>query len=389
MHILLYERNAYTQQDLTQALMDMGVTLSTFTHTFVNKNVDDEFYTAFLQELQNYRYDAVMSVNYYPLIAQVCYETDTRYISWSYDCPLDVRNIEDTLGHPTNYTFLFDRIQTLNYQNMGFDNVYHLPLAVNTARLDKLIPSSNERRQYGADISFVGNLYDSPYNELIAPLPDYTKGFLNGLCDAQFLLYGCYLLDEMIHPDLLQLIDEVYAIHYPTAGFHIIKEELSYTMATEITHRERLKLLSMLGNLENTSIKLFSEKEAPLPPSVIRCGSVDYMTQMPLVFKSSKINLNITLKCLQSGVPLRALDIMGCGGFLLSNYQPELAEYFENGTDFVFYESLEHAKELAAYYLAHENERTNIAASGYEKVKEHFTYKKQLETIFKVSGLLV
>lgn len=388
MHILLYERNAYTQQDLTHALQEHGVTLSTFTHTFVNKNVDDEFYYAFLQELRSYHYDAVMSVNYYPLIAQVCYETNTKYISWSYDNPLDVRNIEDTLGYPTNYTFFFDRLQTHKYQNMGFDNVFHLPLAVNTKRLDRHIPSSSDRKKYGADISFVGNLYDSPYNQLIEPLPEYMKGFLDGLCETQLLLYGCFFLDEIINPDILQLIDEVYAIHYPEANFHIIKEELSYTMATEVTHNERVRLLHKMAGIENASIRLFSESDAKLPDNIIKSGYVDYATQMPLVFKSSKINLNITLKCLQSGVPLRALDIMGSGGFLLSNYQPELEEYFANSVDFVSYGSMDEAVELAKYYLKNDEARIKIAQSGYEKVKANFTYEKQVETIFKVSGLI-
>ena len=214
------------------------------------------------------------------------------------------------------------------------------------------------------------------------------KGFLDGLCETQLLLYGCFILDEMINPDILQLIDEVYAIHYPDAGFHIIKEELSYTMATEVTHNERIRLLQKLAGIENTSIRLFSESDAKLPENIIKSGYVDYATQMPLVFKSSKINLNITLKCLQSGVPLRALDIMGSGGFLLSNYQPELEEYFANSVDFVSYGSMDEAVELAKYYLVNDDTRIKIAQSGYEKVKANFTYEKQLETIFRVSGLV-
>lgn len=52
-------------------------------------------------------------------------------------------------------------------------------------------------------------------------------------------------------------------------------------------------------------------------------GAVDYYEVMPHVFKQSKINLNITLRSIQSGMPLRAWDIMGAGGFLLSNYQAD------------------------------------------------------------------
>ena len=46
-----------------------------------------------------------------------------------------------------------------------------------------------------------------------------------------------------------------------------------------------------------------------------------------------KIYLNMTIKPIQTGLPLRIFDIMGCGGFLMTNYQAELPEYFEIGTD--------------------------------------------------------
>jgi len=387
MHILMYDRTAYIQADLNESLIKAGVTLSTFTHEFKDKNVDEAFYKDFLQEVKSVSYDAVFSVNYYPVIAQACYDANIKYISWSYDAPLNVRNIEETLGYPTNYVFLFDKIQTEKYIAMGFDNVYHLPLAVNIERLNKIIPSANERATYGCDISFVGSMYNSVYDELTKPLPDYMQGYLDGLCESQLRLYGCFFLDEIINQDLLSAIEEVYAITHPRAGFKIIKEELSYTMATQITHMERERILNQLAKIENTSIHLYSGNAAKLPINIKQRGHILYHSQMPLVFKNSKINLNISLKCLQSGIPLRALDIMGCGGFLLSNYQPELEEYFKNGVEYISYSSIDEVSEIAAYYLNHEDERIAIAKKGYEKVAANYTYENQLSTIFKLAGL--
>ena len=62
----------------------------------------------------------------------------------------------------------------------------------------------------------------------------------------------------------------------------------------------------------------------PELPNVINMGSVDYYDMMPYVFKCSDINLNITLRSIKTGIPLRAMDIMGAGGFLMSNYQVDL-----------------------------------------------------------------
>ena len=93
------------------------------------------------------------------------------------------------------------------------------------------------------------------------------------------------------------------------------------------------------------------------------------------VFKCSDINLNITVKCLQTGIPQRALDIMGCGGFLLSNYQEELLDVLVPDRDFVYYESFTDAFEKAKFYLEHEDLRKKIARSGYEQMKENYTFE--------------
>ena len=108
---------------------------------------------------------------------------------------------------------------------------------------------------------------------------------------------------------------------------------------------------------------------------------------MPCVFRYSKLNLNPTLKCIQSGIPLRALDIMGAKGVLLSNYQPELAEYFENEKDLILYESIEDAIDKADFYLRHEDLRREIALNGYQKVKESFSYPERINTLFRIAKI--
>ena len=144
-------------------------------------------------------------------------------------------------------------------------------------------------------------------------------------------------------------------------------------MSTYVTFKERVAILSLLS--KKIQVSLYSGDEQPLLTEAKQCGRVDYSTEMPYVFKCSDINLNITLKCLQTGIPLRALDIMGCGGFLLSNYQEEFLDWFVPEEDFVYYEDFGGAYEKAAFYLNNDTLRKQIAANGYEKVKKYFTYE--------------
>ena len=110
-------------------------------------------------------------------------------------------------------------------------------------------------------------------------------------------------------------------------------------------------------------------------------GSVDYHQDMPKVFHQSKINLNFTIRNIRSGIPLRVWDVLGAGGFLLTNFQAEIPQYFENGKDLVYFESIADMSRKADYYIIHEDERMQIAQNGYEKVKKYHSYESRLKQI--------
>ena len=113
-------------------------------------------------------------------------------------------------------------------------------------------------------------------------------------------------------------------------------------------------------------------------------GPVDYYEEMPYVFANSKINLNITLRSIKSGIPLRAMDIMGAGGFLLTNFQSDFLDYFVPGEDFVYYDSQEDLLNKIDYFLSHEKEREEISKNGQERVRNEHNYFTFFEKIFDI-----
>lgn len=386
MNILFYEWGSYTALDVKAGLIDAGIACDMYQYQLQNKNKDERFEKELERRIKAGNYDAVFSVNFYPVIASVCYKNNMKYISWSYDNPLNVINIEETLGLPTNYIFLFDKIQVAKYSGLGFDNVYYLPLAVNVNRLSGISLSSAEKLRYSSDISFVGNLYNSMLGAYINPLEDYQKGYIDGICTAQSHVYGYYMVDEMLTDLFMSEINGTYKKVKPDTEFILPREALSYAMAADITRKERLSILGLLA--AHHKVSLYSRDKIDGLADIKQMGPVDYATDMPKVFKSSKINMNITLKCLQSGVPLRVLDIMGSGGFVLSNYQPEIAEYFVNGEEIAMYDSIEDAYIQTDYYLSHDDIRQAIAMRGLEKVRKSFSYKDRIASMLNKAGLM-
>ena len=118
--------------------------------------------------------------------------------------------------------------------------------------------------------------------------------------------------------------------------------------------------------------------------NVCNNGPLDYYNKMPIVFYNSKININITIRSIRRGIPLRAMDIMGAGGFLLSNYQQELNELFVDREDLVLFHNDEDMMDKIEYYLSHEKEREEIAVNGQEKIRELHDYRNTWEKIFAI-----
>jgi len=84
------------------------------------------------------------------------------------------------------------------------------------------------------------------------------------------------------------------------------------------------------------------------------------------------------------GLNMRTFEIPGAGGFQITDYVEGMEEHFEISKEIIVYQSPEHFRELAEYYLKHEDERKAIAKRGYERVIRDHTYQQRLKKIFEV-----
>lgn len=151
-----------------------------------------------------------------------------------------------------------------------------------------------------------------------------------------------------------------------------------------ISRMERKNVLEAIGSRWKMDLFTGSDISELNAPGIVNRGYADYFKDMPRIFNTSKINLNITSKSIISGIPLRVFDIMGSGGFVLSNYQPELAELFENGREVVMYESVDDLVEKIDYYLTHEDERKEIARAGCKKVQKMYRFEVRIREILNL-----
>lgn len=387
MNILLYDMGSYTQADLIDYLKQAGHQCQNILYIMKNPLKDDFFEYRFEQYLKEGSYDCVMSTNFHPLVAKICYRQNKKYISWSYDSPIS-KDYMDYYQYPTNYIFLFDRLETEYFRSRGLENVYHLPLAVNTKRLTSLSITPVEREAYSCDISFIGQFYHSPLKNLLSLQDDYEKGFIQAIVDAQLKVYGYNFVEDSVSRELVEKMNQAFLDKGITINGKdsqgLTRDGLIHSINKEVTHTERIVLLSLLSKYHD--VNYYSGECPELLKQIPYCGTAHYFSEMPKVFYLSKINLNITLKSILSGIPLRALDIMGSRGFLLTNYQPELTEYFVPDEDIVMYDSIADAVAKADFYLSHEQARQSVIDRSFEILNRDFTYPSRILEMFKTAG---
>lgn len=383
MKILLYDIGSYTQKDLIYYLTKQGCICRNITYKMKDTYNDIFFKRKFLAEMERDSYDFIMSTNFNPIIAELCYSKNMKYISWIYDSPANIDRIE-YYQYPTNYIFFFDRIDAEHAISKGGKNIYHLPLAINSDRLKNIEISASDIAQYSCDISFIGRFYTTALQQIMTTQTDYDRGYINALLDTQLKIYGYNFIEEMITPELIDRFNQ--RLEKQEYKNRLTQRGMIITIGEEITCTERKALLNLLGQLYN--VHYYSTEQPDSLSHVEYCGTAYYLTEMPKIFRLSKLNLNPTLKGIQSGIPLRALDILACGGVLFSNYQPELAEHFTDGEDVIMYESIEDALEKANYYLKNDSLRNAIAARGKAKVFADFNYPDKIKYMLKTAGII-
>lgn len=389
MNILFYRYGSICEPDIISAFQELGHTVAEITDEITNKGLSAQESIRIVSDyLMAHPADCVFSINFFPVLSEVCNIFKLRYLCWIVDSPV-MELYATSIKNPYNRVFLFDYVLYQEFSPLNPDCIFHLPLATNVKAKDEVIfgASAQTRSSFAAEVSFVGSLYTEkcPYDRLENP-PDYMNGYLNAIMQAQQKIYGYYFIEEVLTDEIV----EEFKAHfphfytYPAESFLTDKITLSQLyIGNKITAMERLETMKVLSEHFPTTIYTGSDTSAF--PKLINKGLAKSLTEMPIIFHESKINLNTTSKPIRSGLPLRIWDILGSGGFVLSNYQEEIPLSLTIGQHLDIYSSMEELVDKCSYYLSHEKERQEIAENGYEEVKAHHTFEIRLSQMLALA----
>ncbi|MCM1388209.1 MAG: glycosyltransferase [Bacillus sp. (in: Bacteria)] len=364
----------------------MGHTVAYYPEFAEDIDEDEAQEERFSHFLQNNPVDFILAHIYIEAVVRQAGRYGIKVAIYGMDSPMFSTWQTNAFTYDNCYFFYFDKKEYETIKSAGCNNAYYLPLAADIFQAEKLVITEKEIQKFASDISFVGSLYSqNVYDEYIQNFPvDIQDIFTSAIEGSAFIWDGQSRLEAFMSDKVVEAV----RTFYPQMRAHMECYDMSedyyvrqWFLGRKLTNVERTLLLSVLA--QQYRLRLYTREKEIVPPEIARFPEVN-PDDAYRVFYASKINLNITLRSIESGVPLRVFDIMSVGGFVLSNYQEEAAELFEEDKEIVLFKTPEEMIEKIDYYLKHEKERIRIGYNGYQKVKNCYTYKHQLQKIISV-----
>ena len=385
--ILFIHTNEITLLDIPRVLDELEYDVYEANFGLAAQEYEGKKSSEIVTAIEEFKIDYVITYDFIVTVSQACMDAGVPYISWVYDAPQKELYMHFA-QYPCNYIFAFDKMQVQRVRDIGIKHVMHVPLAVHVEKIHMVADTIGKKMKggYESDITFVGQLYSRENEDAIWERFDAKiKTQLHQYIDTYFLkwnketkFHGC--MSEECASFLSRWDDDTVqrAIPYVSKQFYYEAAFLSRTIA----NRERIHVLNKLAEKYKVTFYTKEKDVSKLSNKIaVKPGvSFDILTH---IYRKSKINLNITLHCIETGVPQRVLDVMAAGGFMLSNYQEELEEMFVPGEEIVLYHNEQELEELVAYYLVHEEERKQIARKGQEKVLREYDMRLWIEKILK------
>ncbi len=388
--ILYVQTNEIGLLDIPRALDELGYSVFKAALGVPGQGYNNEICELVRHAIENTKAQLVISYDFAETIAQACFEVDVPYISWVYDAPQMELYTHYALL-PSNYVFVFDKKQRERLRDIGLANVYHIPLAVHANKVRIALEKGGEKVAYQNEIGFVGQLYRKKHIEdLIRQAPIKIQEELEQSIEQCFLKWNT---QTSMHESMTEAcvnyfgdIDKHRIVHdYPYATEQFFYE--AAVLSRILANRERVSILNTLAEEHDVALYTFDKDTEQISDKVKVLPGAKYDYEVSNIYRGNKINLNITLHCIEKGVSQRIFDVMAAGGFMMSNYQEELEELFVPGEEIVLYHNMQELEELVDYYLAHDEEREKIARKGQDKVLRLHNYHEKMDRVVQLVTL--
>lgn len=348
-----------------------------------NEMVSSAFVEQLLAATVSFQPDAIVTLNHLGVdregvLMELLQSLQLPLASWFVDNPHLILHLYHQLVSPWTCIFTWDVDNIPSLKSMGFEHVFYLPLATDTARFS-LSQHTRAPAAWRSQVSFVGN---SMLYKVGARLKKYrlSRPLLINF-KAMAARFG-ESSERSARDFLLHQSPEVQAAY---ANLPHNESRLSYETALtwEATRQYRTACVKQLLPFSPLIVGdpgwniVFRKQKG----NVRLHGELAYYNQLPHFYPCSDINFNCTSKQMKGAVNQRIFDVPATGAFVLTDWREQMDQLFEPHTEIAFYTDPAEIPELTRYFLAHPQERQRITYSARKRILAQHTWAHRLQSM--------
>jgi len=351
-------------------------------HRFINLATKemtlDAFVTQMTEAFTDFKPDFVLTVNHLGVdhegvLATLLRQHGIPLASWFVDNPHLILGAYSNLFDARTALFTWDSDTVGSLEDLGFANVFYLPLGADPTRFT---PRRSEPvEKWRAPISFVGNsMLTKTLKRLETAIPpprliETGMQVAKAFSDSGEPHAGLFLRREFpeLIPDYEALQPRGRQLSFDT--FITWQATMIYRLDCVLRIMEFSPLIvgdpgwhELLKG--HGSWRYHSE--------------LSYYSDLPDFYPLSAINFNCTSQQMKGAVNQRVFDVPCCGAFLLTDYRRQMEDLFEPGKEIVAYHHPDEIPGLVGKYLGAPDERQRIAEAARKRILAEHTYDHRM-----------
>lgn len=319
--------------------------------------------------LGEFKPDFILSSNYagiddLGLFARFFEDARIPYVSWFTDTPRMILYNLDVHASPYSVAATWEKAYIPHFERLGFDHVLFMPHAA-----DPALFSDAPATSFARNLAFVGTSMIDQAEEAWEKLKqapevrdEVKRAFDEGRVTREAFAEG---IEAILSPSILARADES------------ARRNAELCVVYESTRRMRCDLVRALMPMGvEAHGDPFWKRITPKA-----YGPVGYFTALPAFYRDTAVNLNTTSLQMRSSVNQRVFDCPAAGGFLITDNQQDLTDFFDVGVEMIVFDNLEELKEKVSYYLKRPEERERVIRAAQKRIAAHHTHAHRLQSL--------
>lgn len=321
---------------------------------------------ALFKTIGEFKPDFILTSNYAGMdtrgiFARFFEDARIPYVSWFTDTPRMILYGREM--HLSHYAVAatWERAYTPHFEAIGFQHVHFMPLGTDPALFDAEPADTFDR-----DLAFVGTSMVEQTAEAIekhAHLPHVLEAVKRAFDEGR-------VTRENYAAGMAAILgEELLASLNPSE-----RRNVELLVNYEATRRQREGLTLALAPM-GLEVRGDPHWRALLENTG---GSLGYFDALAPYYRGTAVNVNSTSLQMRWAVNQRVFDCPAAGGFLLTDNQRDMGEFFDPDREAVVYGSLEELRDKTAYYLRRPDERAAIVRAARRRILAEHTHAHRL-----------